>query len=248
VYDVPYAFPSIETSYVKVDVPVRLGPWRAVFSPSSTFARECFIDELAEAAGADPLAFRLSLLEGPDVVEAGDLKIDRRRLRRVLALVADKAGWGTPLPAGRFRGIACNVYDGTTHVAYAVEVSLPLASGGVGGDLPFRVHRVVCALDCGLIVNPLGIAQQVDSGVAWALSNMKSEITFRDGRASETSYDEFPVLAMAEAPLVETHLVPSHGDAPFGIGEPTVPPLAPAVANALYAATGKRIRRLPVRL
>ena len=244
VYDIPYAFPSIETAYVPVPVPVRIGPWRAVFSPPSTFARECFIDELAHAAGADPLAFRLSLLEGPDVVQAGSLKIDRRRLRRVLELVAEKSSWGKPLPAGRFRGLACNVYDGETHVAYVVEVS---ADGG-GGGLPFRVHRVVCALDCGLIVNPLGIAQQVDSGVAWALSNMKAEITFRDGQAVETSYDEFPVLTMAEAPLVETHLVPSHGAKPFGIGEPTVPPLPPAVANALFAATGKRIRRLPVRL
>lgn len=243
VYDIPYAFPAIETSYVRVEAPVRIGPWRAVFSPSSTYARECFMDELAQAAGVDPLAFRLALLAGPDVVTAGSLEIDRRRLRRVLELVADKSGWGTPLPAGRFRGLACNVYDGQTHVAYVAEVSVP--EHRPADRLPFVVHRVVAAIDCGVIVNPLGIAQQVESGVVWGLSNMKGEITFRGGRAEQASYADFPILGMSETPAVEVHLVPSHGDQPFGMGEPTVPPLAPAVANAAFAATGRRIRRLP---
>ncbi|HKA88097.1 MAG TPA: molybdopterin cofactor-binding domain-containing protein, partial [Haliangiales bacterium] len=244
VYDVPYAFPAIETSYVRVDAPVRIGPWRAVFSPSSTFARECFLDEMAGVAGVDPLAFRLAMLAGgPDVVRAGSLEIDRRRLRRVLELAADKSGWGAPLPPGRFRGLACNVYDGATHVAYVAEVS---ARADVAPDrLPFVVHRVTAAIDCGVIVNPLGIAAQVEGGVAWGLSNMMAEITFRDGRAEQGSYADFPIVALGEMPAVELHLVPSHGDQPFGMGEPTVPPLAPAVANAFFAATGRRIRRLP---
>jgi isoquinoline 1-oxidoreductase beta subunit len=244
-YDVPYAFPAIETSYVSVDAPVAIGPWRAVYSPSATFARECFVDELAAAAGRDPLAFRLSLLEGaPDAVKAGSLTIDRRRLRRVLRLAAEKSGWGTPLPAGRARGLACNVYDGEIHVAYVAEVSAP--RDRPKGRLPFVVHRVVGAIDCGVIVNPLGVEQQVESGVVWGLSNMIGEITFRDGQAEQDSYADFPVLRMSDTPVIETHLVPSHGDQPFGMGEPTVPPLIPAVANALHAVTGKRVRRLPV--
>jgi isoquinoline 1-oxidoreductase beta subunit len=250
VYDIPYAFDDVQTSYVPVDLPIWIGPWRSVYSPGSTFARECFVDELAHAAGKDPLEFRLSLLprdvaatggdQGApgtpaDIVKAGSLNIDRRRLRRVLQLVAEKSGWGKPLPAGRGRGIAANVYDGDTHVAYVVEVSMP-----------FKVHRVVCAIDCGVVINPLGIEQQVESGVIWSLSNMKGEITFNGGVAEQSNFVDFDVLRMSECPKIETHIVPSHGEQPFGIGEPTVPPLAPAVANAIFAASGKRIRKLPV--
>ncbi len=245
-YDIPYAIPAIETSYVRVDVPFLIGPWRAVYSPPSTFARECFLDELAHAAGADPLAFRLRLLSGAaETVTAGNLTISRARLRRVLELVRERSGWATPLPAGRARGAACNVYDGETHVAYVVEVSR--ADPIRPGYLPFVVHRVICAVDCGVVINPLGIEQQMESGVIWALSNMKGEITFRDGRAVQSSYLDFPVVRMSESPVIETHIVPSHGEQPFGIGEPPVPPLIPAVLNGLFALTGRRIRRLPVR-
>jgi len=181
---------------------------------------------------------------GACLKKAGPLAIDRRRLRRVLQLAAEKSGWGKPLPAGRFRGLACNVYDGETHVAYVAEVSVP--PGRPAGALPFVVHRVVCAIDCGVVINPLGVEQQVESGVVWGLSNMKGEITFAGGAAVESSFRDFPVVRMSEAPVVETHIVPSHGEQPFGVGEPTVPPIIPAVANACFAATGKRIRRLPV--
>ena len=216
-----------------------------MYSPPSTFARESFVDELAHAAKADPLEFRLSLLRGVDeTVKAGGLTIDKRRLRQVLEVVRERSGWGTPLPAGRGRGLACNVYDGETHIAYVAEVSLP--NERREGYLPFVVHRVTCAVDCGVVINPLGVEQQIESGVIWALSNMKGEITFKDGRVEQGTYRDFPVVRMSETPVIETYIVPSHGEQPFGMGEPPVPPLIPAVLNALFATTGRRIRKLPV--
>ena len=244
-YDIPYAIPGIETSYVPVEVPVPIGPWRSVYSPSSTMARECFMDELATAAGRDPIEYRLALLGDPDVIQAGSLTITRSRLRRVLELVRSRSGWGTAPAAGHALGVACNVYDGDTYLAYVVEVSIPPTPRP--GMLPFVVHRVVSAIDCGVVVNPLGVEQQVEGGVVWALSSMKSEITFRAGRAQQSSYLDFPVLRMSEMPVVETHIVPTHGEQPFGVGEPPVPPLVPAVLNALFTLTGRRLRQLPVR-
>jgi isoquinoline 1-oxidoreductase subunit beta len=240
VYDVPYDIPFIETSYVPVDTPVPIGPWRAVFSPSSTFARESFFDELAEAAKADPIQFRLDHLGGAEKLTAGDLTIERPRLRRVLEVLRAKSDWGKPMPKGSGRGMACNVYDGDTHVAYTAEVTVR--------DGQVRVDRVVCVLDCGLIVNPIGIESQIEGGVIWSLSSaLKSEITFKDGAAEQSSYRDFAVLRIAETPKIEVHLIPSHGETPFGIGEPTVPPMVPALVNAIYAATGKRVRKLPIR-
>jgi isoquinoline 1-oxidoreductase beta subunit len=240
VYDVPYDIPLIETSYVPVETPVPIGPWRAVFSPSSTFARESFFDELAEAAKADPIQFRLDHLGGAQKLTAGELTIERPRLRRVLEVLRAKSDWGKPMPKGSGRGMACNVYDGDTHVAYTAEVTVR--------DGHVRVDRVVCVLDCGLIVNPTGIESQIEGGVIWSLSSaLKSEITFKDGAAEQSSYRDFAVLRIAETPKIEVHLIPSHGETPFGIGEPTVPPMVPALVNAIYAATGKRVRKLPIR-
>jgi CO/xanthine dehydrogenase Mo-binding subunit len=240
VYDVPYDIPSIETSYVPVETPVPIGPWRAVFSPSSTFARESFFDELAEAAGVDPIQFRLDHLGGVENLKAGELTVERPRLRRVLQELRAKSDWGKPMPKGSGRGMACNVYDGETHVAYAAEVTVR--------DGKARVDRVVCVLDCGLIVNPLGVQAQIEGGVAWSLSSaLKSEITFESGQAEQSSFGDFEVLRIDEMPRIEIHLIPSHGEMPFGVGEPTVPPMVPAVVNAIYAATGKRIRSLPIR-
>jgi isoquinoline 1-oxidoreductase beta subunit len=212
VYDIPYAFPAIETAYVRVDIPVRIGPWRAVYSPSSTFARECFMDEMAHAAGQDPLAFRLSMLEGPDIVKAGGLSIDRARLRRVLELVRSRSGWDTPIVAGRGRGVACNVYDGETHVAYVAEVSVPPYAAG--GYLPFTVHRMVCAIDCGVVINPLGIEQQVEGAVVWAsrISRARSPSGVVRRCRAATSTSRWP--AWARRPSIEVHIVPSHGDQP----------------------------------
>lgn len=240
VYDIPYDIPSIETSYVQVDTPVPIGPWRAVFSPSSTFARESFFDELAAAAGKDPIQFRLDHLGGAEKLTAGELTIDRPRLRRLLEMLRAKSDWGRKMPAGSGRGMACNVYDGDTHVAYTAEVSVHEAR--------VRVTRVVCVIDCGLVVNPLGVAAQVEGGVIWSLSSaLKGAITFADGSAVQSTFADFDVLRIDETPRIEVHIVPSHGDTPFGIGEPTVPPMVPAVVNAIYAATGKRLRKLPIR-
>jgi isoquinoline 1-oxidoreductase beta subunit len=239
VYDVPYAFPSIEATYLSIDVPVPIGPWRAVFSPSSTFARECFVDEVAQHLGKDPLQFRLDMLGEPYNITAGSLKIDRTRLRRVLEIVRDKSKWGSRLANGRGRGVACNVYDGDTHIAYVVEVT--------ARENKVRVDRVVAAVDCGVVINPTGIEQQIEGGIIWGLSSaLKGHITFRDGHAEQSTYRDFEVLRMNETPAIEIHIVPSHGEQPFGMGEPPVPPIVPAVVNAIFAATGKRVRSLPI--
>jgi len=242
VYDVPYAIPAIETAYVSVDIPVRHGPWRSVFSPSSVFAREAFIDEVAHLRGTDPLAFRLDLLKGPDTLKAGSLTIDRRRLRRVLEVVQEKSGWGSaPVAARHGRGVACNIYDGETHIAYVVDVVVDEA-GRV------KVERVVAAVDCGLVVNPTGVEQQVEGGIIWGISAaLLGEITFRQGVAQQSTYADYGVARMRDAPVIEVHIVPSDATQPFGMGEPPVPPIAPAIVNAIFAATGKRVRRLPVR-
>jgi isoquinoline 1-oxidoreductase beta subunit len=243
-YDVPYAFPHILTDYTVVDSPVRTGPWRAVFSPPCTFARECFFDEIAHAGGKDPLRLRLDLLGDPQILKVGSLSIDRGRYRRVLELAAEKSGWGRPLPerdGRRFgRGLAGNVYDGSTHVAYVAEVS-------VGRDGDVKVERVVCAVDCGLPVNPLGIEGQVESGLLWGLSAaLKGEITFRAGRVEQSTYGDYPVMRLRDTPAIEVYIVPGEAR-PRGLGEPPVPPAAPAVLNAVFAASGKRIRTLPLR-
>jgi isoquinoline 1-oxidoreductase beta subunit len=239
-YDIPYAIPSIETDYVLVDSPVPSGPWRAVYSPSCTFARESFLDEVAHAAERDPLQLRLDLLAGPSPVTIGGLTVDRARLRRVLETAAAKAGWGEPLPKGRGRGIAANVYDGDTHVAMVAEVTT--AGGGV------RVDRVVAAVDCGPFVNPLHIERQVESGVVWALATVFfGEITIAGGRVQQSSYGDYAVPRPRDMPVVDTHILPGTVTQPSGIGEAPVPPVAPAVLSAVFAATGRRLRRRPVR-
>lgn len=239
-YDIPYAIPAIETDYVLVDSPVPSGPWRAVYSPSCTFARESFLDDVAHTSGRDPLHLRLDLLTGPSPVTIGGLTIDRKRLRRVLETAAAKAGWEEPLPKGRGRGIAANVYDGDTHVAMVAEVTV--VAGAV------HVDRVAAAVDCGPFVNPLHIERQVESGVVWALATVFfGEITIAGGRVQQSSYGDYAVPRLRHMPRVETHILPATVAQPSGIGEAPVPPLAPAVTSAVFAATGRRLRRLPVR-
>ncbi len=240
-YDVPYAFPAIETAYVAVDLPVRHGPWRAVFAPSSVFARETFFDEVAHHRGADPLAFRLDMLKGTDVIKAGSTTIDRRRLRHVLETVRDKSGWGGPIAEHHGRGVACNAYFGHTYIAYVADVA-------VDHDGNVRVERVVAAVDCGRVINPIGVEQQMEGGIIWGISSaLKGEITFRDGAAQQGTYADFEVARMRDTPAIEVHIVNGDAPEPFGMGEPPVPPIVPAIVNAVFAATGKRVRQLPIR-
>ena len=238
VYDIPYAIPNIATSYLRVPSPVRYGPWRAVYSPSSVFARESFFDELAHVAKRDPLQMRLDLLADGKTVDAAGLMLERPRLTRILTTLRERSNWGKNLGAGRGQGVACNIYDGETHIGYVAEVT--------ADDQKWRVDRVVCAVDCGVVVNPNGVRQQVESGVIWALGQLISEITIRNGRVEQSNYAEFEVPRIEHTPKIEVHIIPNDGPQAFGMGEPPVPPLVPAVTNAIFAATGRRIRRLPI--
>ena len=224
--DIPYAIPNLRTERVEDDPGIPTGPWRSVGASQNAFVVESFVDELARAAGKDPLAFRLELLaESP-------------RHRRVLELVAEKSGWGTPLPEERHRGLAVYFSFGSW-VAEVAEVSL-LATGEV------RVHRVACAVDCGSVVNPDTVASQMEGAIVYGLTAaLKGEITIRDGGVVQESFRDYPLLTMAEMPAVDVQIV--HTDEPpGGVGEPGLPPIAPAVANAVFAATGRRVRRLPM--
>ncbi len=243
-FDNPYNFPHLKADFIPLNSPVPTGPWRAVEYPPTVFARESFIDEMAHAAAQDPLQFRLDLLKPGDILSIGDAKLDRARLIRVLELAAEKSNWTRPLPASGDRlwgrGIACNVYDGDCYIAQVAEVSVGKQ------DRDIRVHRVVCATDCGLVINPLGLEGQSESGILWGLSaTLHGGVDFKNGVAVQENYSDFEVIRMDEAPQIETHIVPSDLK-PGGFGETAVPPIAPAVANAIFAATGKRVRRLPV--
>ncbi len=223
--DMPYAIPNVRVEWMPVETPVPVGFWRSVGHSYTGFVVESFIDELAHAAGVDPFEFRLGLLGNAP------------RHRRALELVAEKAEWGSKLPEGRYRGIAVHESFGSV-VAEVAEVSVMQSE--------IRVHRVVCAVDCGLAVNPLTIEAQIAGGVVFGLSAaLHGEITFENGRAQQSNFHDYAPLRMSEAPAIEVHVVPG-GDAPAGVGEPGVPPIAPAVANAVFAATGKRLRSLPL--
>ncbi len=243
-FDNPYNFPHHAGDFVPVQSPVPTGPWRAVMYPSTVFARESFLDEIAYAAKLDPIDLRLRLLAPGDILDLKTQKIHRARLIAVLQLVAKKSGWPRPPheEGGRLwgRGVACNVYSEDCYIAQVAEVSL-------SKDLSeIKVHRVVSAVDCGLALNPLGIEGQTESAIAWGMSaTLGGKIHFKDGQAQERSYADFKVLRMDRAPLVETHILQG-SEMPGGFGETAVPPVAPAIANAIFAASGKRMRRLPI--
>jgi isoquinoline 1-oxidoreductase beta subunit len=252
VVDQPYAFPALQTSYRAVEAPVPIGPWRAVFAPSSVFARECFLDEIAVATDVDPLALRMDLLGASDPavparVTPHETPIDRRRLRAVLETAAERAGWSLPLLPGRARGIAGDVFHTETYVAHVVEVARRPDAGA--GQLPFTIERVVVAIDCGVVIDTDGVTQQAESGVLWSLSNALGETTFEGGRAQEQNFNTFRVARLSDTPrAIETHIVASDDPRPHGLGEPVVNSFAPALLNALARLTGQRIRRLPLQV
>jgi isoquinoline 1-oxidoreductase beta subunit len=224
--EMAYAVPNVHVDYVLTDTGIPVGFWRSVNNSFNAFAVETFIDELAAAAQADPFEYRRGLLANAP------------RHRGVLELAAAKAGWGTPLPAGRARGIAVHK-SFESFVAQVAEVSVSPA-----GEV--RVHRVVCAVDCGMYVNPDTIEAQMQSAIVFGLTAaLKGAITIDKGRVQQSNFHDYEMLRLAEMPVVEVHIVPSD-DAPGGVGEPGTPPIAPAVCNAIFALTGKRIRTLPI--
>jgi isoquinoline 1-oxidoreductase beta subunit len=243
-YDNPYRIPTMAVDYVPVESPVPVGPWRAVQYPPTVFARESFVDEVALALGKDPLAFRLELLEPGDVLTLGQQKLDRGRLARVLRLAAEKSQWAAPLRPVKDRvvgrGVALNVYHVNSYLAQVAEVSVARDLGDV------RVERIVCVSDCGLVINPLGLDGQVESGIAWGLSaTLYGPIDFRRGSVVQGSYTDFRVVGMSDTPVIESHVVIG-AERPGGFGEHPVPTVAPAVAHAVAPATGRRVRRLPI--
>ena len=238
----PYAASNVRLDYAPVHSAVPRAWWRSVEHSFNAFATECFVDELAHAAGRDPYEFRMNLLREdrklPWIMWPDDPPLETRRFRAVLQMAAEKSGWGRALPAGQGRGIACCCSFGS-YLAHVAEVS-------VENDGTVHVLRIVSAVDCGTAVNPDGVKAMTEGAVNYALTPvLNGEITIRDGAVEQGNFDAYQVLRISDAPDVEVHIVPSNGD-PGGMGETGVPPLAPAVANAVFVATGKRIRRLPI--
>jgi isoquinoline 1-oxidoreductase beta subunit len=223
---VPYAIPNMTQDLVIHDTGLRVGYWRSVSHALNAFANECFVDEMATAAGQDPVAFRMALLT------------EKPRFSNVLKLATEKAGWGTPAAAGHFRGVALmEGYD--TYMAQVAEIS-------VGEDKSIRVHRVVVAADLGRMVNPDTVEAQIQSSVIFGMSAaLAGEITLVDGRVQQTNFDTYPVVRWNAAPKIDVLLVEST-EKPGGIGEPATSLIGPAIANAVFAATGKRVRKMPL--
>jgi isoquinoline 1-oxidoreductase beta subunit len=227
VSDLEYEVPNLLAEYVRIDLPVPVGFWRSVGASHNGFIIESFVDELAAAAGKDPLAFRLGLLQ------------KHPRARRVLETAAGKAGWGKPPKKGQALGIAYHLSFGT-YVAQVAEVSVDTGSGRIA------VHKITCAVDCGSVINPNTVVAQMESGIIMGLSAaLKEKMEFADGGVKTTNFGDYDLLRMSETPEIEVHIVTGK-DPLGGIGEPGVPPAAPAVANAVFAATGARLRSLPM--
>jgi isoquinoline 1-oxidoreductase beta subunit len=224
--ELPYAIPNVRVELHTTEVGVPTLWWRSVGHSHTAFVVESFLDEVAHAVGADPLALRRKLLAGAP------------RLLGVLELAAAKAGWGTPLPAGRGRGLAVHA-SFASYVAHVVEASFERGRP--------RVHRVTCAVDCGRVVNPETVRAQLEGAAGFALTAaLYGEIALEAGRVKQSNFHDYRMLRMNEMPAVDVHIVPSE-EPSTGVGEPGVPPVAPALCNALFAVTGKRVRRLPIR-
>ena len=226
--NIPYRAGALKVDAVLKNTHVPVMFWRSVGSSQNAFAVESFIDELAHAAGKDPLDYRRALLS------------DRPDFLGVLDKLADKGDWGKPLPKGSARGVAI-------HEAFGTIVG-EIAQVAVSDSGQVRVERVVACVDCGHVVNPLTVAMQIESGVMYGLTAaLYGEITIKDGRVAQGNFDDYAIARMADAPAIETHFALSGGAKWGGIGEPGTPPIAPALANAIFAATGKRIRALPLK-
>lgn len=237
--DLPYPVDDYASAVYPVDSPLPVGSWRSISYSQNVFAVESFIDELARQVKTDPLRFRLQLLRRAG--HGGEAAAShRRRLAAVLERCAAAIGWNRPAARGRHRGIACCVYTHThAYVAHAFEISVAV-------DKSIRIHRVVCAVDCGLIVDPSGFRAQIEGSLVWGLSAaLSGEITFKDGVVEQQNFADYPVLRLHETPPLELIIVDSL-DAPAGAGEPAVPSVAPALCNAIFAATRQRIRDLPL--
>jgi isoquinoline 1-oxidoreductase beta subunit len=226
--DIPYDVGNIRVGCALTQTPVPVMFWRSVGYSQNAFAVESFVDEMAHAAAADPLDFRRRMLSSrPDFLH-------------VLDVLAEKGDWGKLLPSGQGRGIALSESHGTI-VGQVAEVA-------VAPDGAVRVQRVVVAVDCGHVVNPHILATQMESAVIYGLTAaLYGEITIDKGRVVQGNFDTYPMVRMADCPRIETHLALSGGSKWGGIGEPAVPPVAPAVCNAVFAATGVRVRSLPIR-
>jgi CO/xanthine dehydrogenase Mo-binding subunit len=232
-----YGIPNYLIEYVMTETPVPLGWMRSVYALQAAFALESFIDELAVAAGKDPLKYRSQILAKDQDLPYFTTTWHTARMRGVLQLAAEKAGWDKPLPAGRYRGVACFGCF-ASYMAEVVEITME-------NDQP-HVHRVVAVVDCGQVVNPAILEQQIQGGIVYGLANaLRAKITIDKGRVVQGNFDDYAPLRMEETPAVEVYAVPS-AEVPTGIGEPSVPPIAPALCNAIYAATKKRIRALPI--
>ena len=228
IVDMQYDIPNVSVDYVRVDTPIPVIFWRSVGNSHNAFTVESFMDELAHAAGKDPVEFRLQHLK------------HNPRAHHVVEVVAEKSGWGTPVPEGRARGIASHHSFGS-YVAQVAEVSVDEQTGRI------KVHRVVCAVDCGPTVNNDTVRAQMEGALTMGLSAaLKERVKVADGGVRSANFLDYPLLRMSEAPeVIDVHIVESDGEI-GGAGEPGLPPVAPAVANAVFALTGTRIRRLPL--
>ncbi|MGC8660565.1 MAG: molybdopterin cofactor-binding domain-containing protein, partial [Desulfomonilaceae bacterium] len=225
--DMDYAMPNLKVEYVRLESPIATGFLRSVGNSSNTFVVESFIDELAHAAGKDPLEFRLNMLK------------QNPRAAGVLKKVADAGAWGKPAPQGIGRGIAVRFCYGS-YVAQMAEVSVDRKTGVI------KVHRMVTAIDPGQVVNPDSVHAQIEGATIMAISiALKEKVSFKNGGVATSGFGDYPILTMSEIPKIEGYII-TNNEKIGGVGEPCVPPVAPAIGNAVFAATGLRLRSLPM--